>query len=101
MIVERIKELCDKQSISVSALSKALGFNKNTIHAWEGHMPAADKLQAVADYFNVSLDYLMGRTDDPRMRGGEDILGNLAEDERTALEAFLKTYREQKNKSQN
>ena len=98
LLFNRIKDLCDKHKISPTKLSLELGYSKDTVNSWKSKSPSANNLQAVADYFNVSLDYLMGRTDDPRMRDGNDIFSNLAEDERTASEAFLKTYREQKNK---
>ena len=37
----------------------------------ENEFPASDKLQKVADYFGVSTDYLLGRTDNPSIDKGE------------------------------
>ncbi|EPI2195111.1 helix-turn-helix domain-containing protein [Enterococcus faecalis] len=65
-LLERIKELCKKRSISVSRLEEELGFPKNTIYQWKNRTPGTDKLSIVADYFGVTIDYLLGRTDTPQ-----------------------------------
>lgn len=67
-IVDRIKELQKKQhgKVSLNALEKELAIGKSTISSWENKQPSADKLQKVAEYFNVSVDYLLGRTDNPK-----------------------------------
>ncbi|EAE4828451.1 TPA_asm: helix-turn-helix domain-containing protein [Listeria monocytogenes] len=61
-LLDRIKELCKKHSISVKMLEENLNFPSNTIYQWKKRTPGIDKLQKVADYFDVSLDYLLGRT---------------------------------------
>ncbi|EAG5726098.1 helix-turn-helix transcriptional regulator [Listeria monocytogenes] len=61
-LLDRIKELCKKRSISVKMLEENLNFPSNTIYQWKKRTPGIDKLQTVADYFDVSLDYLLGRT---------------------------------------
>ena len=60
---ERVKLLADKQKISIVELEERLGFSRNSLYAWKRNNPSSDKLQKVADYFNVSTDYLLGRTD--------------------------------------
>lgn len=62
---ERVKMLADKRKISIVELEEKLNFSKNSLYAWKKSKPSVDKLNAVADYFNVSTDYLLGRTDDP------------------------------------
>ncbi|MBW5783797.1 helix-turn-helix domain-containing protein, partial [Listeria monocytogenes] len=62
---DRVKELCKKRGIAVSKLESDVGFGKNSIYSWKQNNPSSDKLQKVADYFNVSTDYLLGRTDNP------------------------------------
>lgn len=64
-ILERIKELSKKRDVSVYQLEEILGFGRNTIYQWNKRTPGIDKLQKVADYFGVSTDYLLGRTDNP------------------------------------
>ena len=62
---ERVKKLADSQKISILELESRLGFGKNSLYRWKTSSPASDKLQKVADYFGVSTDYLLGRTDNP------------------------------------
>lgn len=63
---EIVKKLCEEQKISINDLEKSLGYSKNTLYRLKTQKPGADKLQAIADYFDVSVDYLLGRTDQKR-----------------------------------
>ncbi|BAO08086.1 repressor protein [Enterococcus mundtii QU 25] len=65
MLLERIKELCKKRGITVSELENRVGFGKNSIYKWKTQSPKIETLQKVAEYFEVSTDYLLGRTDNP------------------------------------
>lgn len=65
MLLERIKELCKKRGITVSELENRVGFGKNSIYKWKTQSPKIETLQKVAEYFQVSTDYLLGRTDNP------------------------------------
>jgi len=62
-LLENIQYLCGEQGTSVPKLEQSLGFGKGAIYKWEKSSPTADKLQKVANYFRVSLDYLLGRGD--------------------------------------
>lgn len=62
---ERVKSLADKQHLSIVELEEKLGFSRNSLYAWKKSKPSVDKLNAVADYFGVTTDYLLGRTDTP------------------------------------
>lgn len=62
---DRVKKLADKKKISIVELEEKVGFSKNSMYSWKKNKPSAEKLEAVADYFNVSTDYLLGRTDNP------------------------------------
>ncbi|MGX7195218.1 helix-turn-helix domain-containing protein [Enterococcus olivae] len=61
-IVERIKELTTEKSMSVAELERTLGLGNSSVRRWDERTPGVDKLQKVADYFDVSTDYLLGRT---------------------------------------
>lgn len=61
---ERIKNLASKQGISLPALEAELGFGNSTIVKWDKSTPNADKLNAVAKYFGVSMEYLLNGIDD-------------------------------------
>ena len=62
---EKIKELADKQGISINKLEENLGLSRNTIYNIKTKKPSAERLQEIADYFNVSTAYLMGFSDSP------------------------------------
>lgn len=64
---EKIKELCQKQGISLNQLETKLGFSANYIYSMKRGNPKVENLQKIADFFNVSLDYLLGRTDNPKI----------------------------------
>lgn len=57
-----IKDLAMKKKISVAELERTLGFGNGSISKWNKQSPSVDKLNKVADYFDVSVDYLLGRT---------------------------------------
>ncbi|MCC2250536.1 helix-turn-helix domain-containing protein [Virgibacillus sp. AGTR] len=61
--LERVKKLCKERGITVAKLEEELEIPKNTIYQWKRISPSLDKLKSIADYFNVSIDYLLGRTD--------------------------------------
>lgn len=69
---EKIKELADKKGISINRLEEQLGFSRNTIYNMKTKKPNAERVAAIADYFNVSTDYLLGRTDNPRIAKDKD-----------------------------
>lgn len=62
---ERLKELRSKRGISQAALAERLGMSKSTIGAYEtGDItPSLEALNALADYFNVDISYLLGKED--------------------------------------
>ncbi|MEG0078351.1 MULTISPECIES: helix-turn-helix domain-containing protein [Enterococcus] len=67
-LYERIKELAANKKISIRQLEETLKFGNGTINRWRTNTPGIDKIQKVADYFGVSVDYLLGRTNDTKMK---------------------------------
>ena len=61
-IYERIKELARVKKISIRELEKQLGFSNGTIRNWI-NSTNSQSLEKVANYFNVSTDYLLGRSE--------------------------------------
>lgn len=59
MIYDRIKELCTQKGISIYRLEKDLGFSSCSICKWKTSSPSVDKVQKVADYFDVTVNYLL------------------------------------------
>lgn len=61
-------ELCEKFNVKPNPVGKELGISSGTITLWKnGSMPSGEKLLLLADYFNCSTDYLLGRTDNPNI----------------------------------
>lgn len=76
-IADRIESLCKRDGIAVSKMLSDLEFGKNTVdNLRTGSMPSIAKVLSMAEYFNVSLHYMIGLSDNP---GGGDngiIVGN-------------------------
>jgi len=60
-VFEAIKNLADKQGKNVKTVAIDVGLSENAIYGWKKTKPKADDLAKVADYFHVSVDYLLGR----------------------------------------
>ncbi|MGO5384145.1 helix-turn-helix domain-containing protein [Ligilactobacillus salivarius] len=63
-IYERVQYLAKNQGLSVRELGNKLNIGPTTLYKWKKQTPKSDILIKVADYFQVSLDYLVGRSDD-------------------------------------
>ena len=55
------EKLCKQRGVSPYQVSKQTGVSSATLSSWKvgRYTPKQDKLQAIADYFNVTLDYLL------------------------------------------
>lgn len=72
MFYDIFKQLCEEKGITPTKASAEIGFSKGSVSYWkkrytEGNDAKPDSYTAakIADYFGVSVDYLLGRTDDP------------------------------------
>lgn len=64
MFYERLKIICAENGTNVTTLVSTLGMSGGNHTSWKsGNIPKADTLCKIADYFGVSVDYLLGRTD--------------------------------------
>lgn len=63
---QRIKELREERGLSLMALSKAICVSDTAICKWENQLaePKLSYIVRLADFFNCSADFLMGRSDD-------------------------------------
>lgn len=61
-MVDTIRELCKSAGTSITKLEVELGWGNGTIGKWKKakSAPPVDKLGKIADYFGVSVDYLLG-----------------------------------------
>ena len=66
--VERILDLMEKTKTTDIMLIKSIGLSNGQVGKWRNGTakPSAENIKKLADYFNVSTDYLLGRTDDPQ-----------------------------------
>lgn len=60
----RVKELAAQKHVSLAKVERDLGFSNGIISTWKTGKASQDKINSLADYFNVSTDYLLGRTKD-------------------------------------
>lgn len=83
----KIKELRTESGITQKQLAGAIGVKNYTVANWEQGRtaPAVEDLCALADYFECSIDYLTGRTDET---GNVVLLKDLAEDETKILKYY-------------
>lgn len=63
-IYERVQHLAKNQGLSVRELGNKLNIGPTTLYKWKKQTPKSDILIKVADFFGVSTDYLLGRSDD-------------------------------------
>lgn len=65
---KKIKDLCNKAGITITGLESTLGFARGSLSKIDNHKPSAEKLQKIADYFGIRVDWLQGtseyKTDD-------------------------------------
>ena len=66
IFAERLKELMNEQGLNQVRLSEKVGIKQNTISAWllKKKEPCIRSLWMIADYFDVDIDYLVGRKGD-------------------------------------
>ena len=64
---EKVRELARKMGLSLNQVEEKLGYSKNTLYSLKRQKVSSERLQEIADYFNVSTDYLLGRTDNPKI----------------------------------
>lgn len=58
-LYERIETLRKSKNISQGKLEKELGFSNGSISKWKNSTPTTERLQKLADYFGVTVEYLL------------------------------------------
>lgn len=69
IFISRLKQLRLNNNLLQSDIAESLNTTKQTVSRWEtgDRFPTIPALYALADYFDVSVDYLIGRTDTPKI----------------------------------
>lgn len=57
---EKVEQLRSKEGISQGKLEKKIGLSNGQISKWKKNNPSAESLSKIANYFNVSIEYLLG-----------------------------------------
>lgn len=73
-IFDIIKKLCDERGIKISTLERDLDFSRGSIYKMVSSAPSSDKVKKIADYFDVSTDYLLGRKEEENVTPTYDSL---------------------------
>ena len=84
--LEKIKELALKRGIRLQKVAEDLGYSINYLYTLKEKTPKSDRLQEIADYFHVSTDYLLGRTDNPAIANDDTVAGYTSDDLRKMAE---------------
>ena len=63
-LFERTKEIASKRGMSLQELAKKANLGVNSIYRWKERNPTTSNITKVADVLGVSVDYLLGNTDD-------------------------------------
>ncbi|RGC38168.1 helix-turn-helix domain-containing protein [Streptococcus gallolyticus] len=86
-LLDRIKALASSHQMSLAELERKLDFSNGSMRKWANSTPSLDKVEKVANYFNVSLDYLKGRTDNPKIASDDEV--NEVDLKEAAKESFF------------
>ncbi|EGO9068934.1 XRE family transcriptional regulator [Enterococcus faecalis] len=104
-VFDRIKLLAKERGKSLNRIEEELGLPKNVLYRMKtSDNPTKDRLETLANYFNVSVDYLLGRTDNTKATDEknsddlDDVLDNvmsfdgepLDDHDREVIRAYLK-----------
>ena len=106
--MERIKELRKEKSITMKRLGEIIGVSEGAVSQYENgkRQPDYDTLKKIADFFDVSTDYLLGRTDNPQQNIDQQLEGiefalygeikELTDDEKQDILNFVKFTKSQR-----
>ena len=59
MLLKNIRLLCSKKPVSIAKLERETGISNGTISRWDTSSPSIENVQKVAEYFGVTVDYLL------------------------------------------
>lgn len=98
-MVKNLKTIRNNMGISQQTLANAIGTTQQSINMYENHKvePDIDTLIALADYFNVTVDYLVGRTDqnNQHVSCSNNVFskyGKLNKSEKICIDTLIDTY---------
>lgn len=78
-VYERIKEISKARGMSLQSVAKAAGLSQNMIYQYKTVNPKTETLRTLADVLGVSVDYLLGNTDEMHSNKKDDMPVDLEE----------------------
>lgn len=94
---DRVKDLAKKRNKNLKQVAIDLGFSENYFYTWKKQDPSGTNLLKVANFFNVSIDYLLGRTEIPALNSeqkdlliAEGIHSVISSEDDKYLDLFIK-----------
>ncbi|NVO88909.1 helix-turn-helix transcriptional regulator [Lactobacillus rhamnosus] len=66
---DRIKKIADEKGLSFAEIERKTGISNGQIRKWNNRSPQIENVQKVADFLNVSVDYLLGKTENRAVAG--------------------------------
>jgi transcriptional regulator with XRE-family HTH domain len=74
---ERYKELCEENNLTPNGAAKEMGFSSSIVTYWSrGTNPSLEKLEIIASFFKVPIEYLTGKTDERTQRAARSPNGD-------------------------
>lgn len=106
LLTDRLKKLRKEKKLSQYEVAEKLGFSRGKLANYEqgSRQPDYETLEKLADFYGCSIDYLLGRSNDPRLTESEqkevdkrykeilEILETLPEDKKEEKIEQIKTY---------
>lgn len=88
MFYDKLKELCNKKGVKPSRVAIECGFSKGTVSHWKnsGTIPQRDILKKIANYFDVSVDYLLSNDEKETQVNDKALI--LTEHEKRLISAY-------------
>ena len=62
LVYDRVKELCEKEGISINELSKLIGIDRGAIAKWNESSPSLSNIAKVAEHFKLPIDEFANRS---------------------------------------
>ena len=78
-VYERIKEISKERGMSLQSVAKSAGLSQNMIYQYKNVNPKTDTLRTLADVLGVSVDYLLGNTDEMHSNKNDAMPSDLEE----------------------
>lgn len=99
-ILERVKDLCFKQGLTVAELERKADLGNGSVRRWDKSIPAADKLQRAAQTLGTSMDYLL--TGKEPQENSETLLlareaNSLTQEQLSAVKSVIEEFKRNNN----